>query len=74
MECCRSSTEATIQQYKNYLSGKLLSEHKQVITAASIELTCKGRPARSEATLADVWKELWGQSENDLELFYSTRI
>eukprot|EP00286_Rhodomonas_abbreviata_P010148 CAMPEP_0181325990 /NCGR_PEP_ID=MMETSP1101-20121128/21239_1 /TAXON_ID=46948 /ORGANISM="Rhodomonas abbreviata, Strain Caron Lab Isolate" /LENGTH=351 /DNA_ID=CAMNT_0023434373 /DNA_START=212 /DNA_END=1264 /DNA_ORIENTATION=+ len=68
----RSSIEANVKQYKNYLSGKLLAEHQQTVAAADIEILCKMKPLKNESTLAAVWKEHWNESE-DLELYYQLK-
>jgi len=68
----RSSPEATIKQYKNYLSGKLSSESNVTVAAADIEMSCKGAIVRNEATLSEVWKEHWNTTE-DLQLCYDAK-
>mmetsp|Transcript_2311 Transcript_2311/g.4724 ORF Transcript_2311/g.4724 Transcript_2311/m.4724 type:complete len:250 (+) Transcript_2311:67-816(+) len=68
----RSSVEATVKQYKNYLSGKLQAEHAITVLAADIEIQCKGTPLKNEATLAAVWKEYWNEND-DLELCFKRR-
>ena len=66
----RSSVEATIKQYKNYLSSKLHAERSVVVVPDKIEMLCRGTPLLNDMTLADVWKEYWNSGEDDLQLTY----
>mmetsp|Transcript_23741 Transcript_23741/g.56615 ORF Transcript_23741/g.56615 Transcript_23741/m.56615 type:complete len:257 (+) Transcript_23741:140-910(+) len=68
----RSSIEATVKQYKNYLSGKLQAEHQYTVVSSDIEILCKKKLLRNEQTLAAVWKDCWGEND-DLELCYKLR-
>mmetsp|Transcript_73640 Transcript_73640/g.119530 ORF Transcript_73640/g.119530 Transcript_73640/m.119530 type:complete len:251 (-) Transcript_73640:381-1133(-) len=69
----RSSVEATVKQYKNYLSSKLMSEHTLAVPSSEVELLCRGTSLRNDATLAAVWKEYWNSGEEDLQLTYHRR-
>mmetsp|Transcript_41284 Transcript_41284/g.129719 ORF Transcript_41284/g.129719 Transcript_41284/m.129719 type:complete len:111 (+) Transcript_41284:245-577(+) len=65
----RSSVEATVKQYKNYLCSKLKQDHNYEVAAVDIEILCRGAPLKNDLSLKTVWSDCWN-STSDLELTY----
>ena len=69
-----SSGDATVKQYKNYLSTKLLAEQGIEVGPEKIELLCRGTYLLNDMTLSAVADQCLQGKRRDLQLHYHRRI
>lgn len=56
--------EATVKQYKLYLSKRLEEDHGVKASQAEIQLSVQGEVLTNDMTIGEVWKEMWGIEED----------